>query len=124
MTKKQFPVDNDILNENHITYGKASDTSIASNALSIAITAPAAGYRIFLGSIVLTGTTGGGGAEALTIKDGSTTVWTETFTVGTDKVRQFDAVPLVGTEATAMTISASATALTAGGLYVLYLVKP
>lgn len=123
MAKKQY-APSDIVNENHITYGHASDATIASNALSVTLTAPATGLRHFLGAIILTGTTGGGGAEALVITDGSTEIWRETFTVGTDKKITFDVVPLVGTEATAMTITASATELTAGKLYVNYLTKP
>jgi hypothetical protein len=94
-----------------------SDATIASNALSVTI-AGVSGKKHYLGSIVLTGTTGTGAAEALTIKNGATTVWTEAFTVGTDKVRQFQAVPLVITEGNDLVVEASATNLTAGKLYV------
>ena len=112
----------EVLNDVDKTFGVGSSSTVVANVITVTIAA-VTGKRHYLGSIVLTGTTGAGGAEALTINDGATTVWTETFTVGTDKVRQFDAVPLVGTSGNAVTITASATALTAGKLYVVYYTK-
>ncbi len=112
----------EVINDMDKDFGAASDTTVAANALSIEIAA-VSGKRHYIGSIVLTGTAGTGAAEALTVKFGSTTVWTETFTIGTDKVRQFQAVPLVGNQGEAVTVSASATNLTAGKLYVVYYTK-
>ncbi len=109
----------EILNETHRTYGKASATTASSNKVTCTIAA-VAGKCHRIGSIILTGTAGSGAAEALTIKDGTTTVWSEAFTVGTDVVRQFQAIPLVGTEGAAITIEASATNLTAGKIFVVY----
>lgn len=110
------------INDKDKTFGTASDTTAASNELSVEIAA-VDGKKHYIGSIVLTGTTGGGGAESLVIKKGSTTAWEESFTVGTDTVRQFQAVPFVGNEGEAVTVEASATELTAGKLYVVYYTK-
>ncbi len=117
-----FYTETECANDMDKTFGVASDTSITANALSVTIAA-VTGKKHYIGSIVLTGTTGTGAAEALIIQKGSTTVWTEAFTVGTDLVRQFQAVPLVGNEGEAMTVQASATNLTAGKLYVVYYTK-
>jgi hypothetical protein len=108
----------EILNDIDKTFGNATATA-GTNKITVTIAA-VTGKRHYIGSIVLTGTTGTGGAEALTIKDGITTVWSEAFTVGTDLVRQFQAIPLVGTEGKAVTIEASATSLTAGKIFVVY----
>jgi hypothetical protein len=107
----------EVANDLDKTFFAESDATITSNALSVTITG-VAGKKHYLGSIVLTGTTGTGAAEALTIKDGATTVWTETFTVGTDKVRQFQAVPLVTSTGSDLVVTASATNLTGGKLFV------
>jgi hypothetical protein len=112
----------EILNDRDKTFGVAKDETVASNALSVEIAA-VAGKRHYIGSIVLTGTAGTGGAEALKIKKGATVVWQEAFTVGADKVRQFQAVPLVGNPGETVTVEASATNLTAGKLYVVYYTK-
>lgn len=112
----------EVLNDRDKTFGVAKDETAASNVLAVEIAA-VAGKRHYIGSIVLTGTAGTGGAEALKIKKDSTVVWQEAFTVGADKVRQFQAVPLVGNPGETVTVEASATNLTAGKLYVVYYTK-
>lgn len=109
----------EVLNNVDKTFGYLSATSASANKVTCIIPA-ITGKRHFVGSIILTGTAGSGGAPTLTIKDGSTTIWSEAFTIGTDTVRQFQAVPLVGTEGKAVTIEASATNLTAGKIFVVY----
>jgi len=112
----------EVLNDVDKTFGVGKAESATGNKITVEIPA-VADKKHYIGSIVLTGTTGTGGAEALVIKKGSTTVWQETFAIGTDKVRQFQAVPLVGNEGEAVTVEASATNLTAGKLYVVYYTK-
>lgn len=109
----------EVLNNIDKKFGYASAVTATSNKVTCTIAA-VSDKRHFIGSIILTGTAGTGGSPTLTIKDGSNTVWSETFTVGTDLVRQFQAVPLVGSEDAAVTIEASATNLTAGKIFVVY----
>ncbi len=108
----------EVLNDIDKTFGNAS-ASASSNKVTCEIAA-VSGKKHYIGSIVLTGTAGTGAAEALTIKKGSTVVWQEAFTVGIDKVREFQKVPLVGNEGEAVTVEASATNLTAGKIFVVY----
>lgn len=112
----------EVLNDIDKTFGVAKAESAVSNKITVEIAA-VADKKHYIGSIVLTGTTGTGGAEALVIKKGTVTVWSESFTIGTDKVRQFQAVPLVGNEGEAVTVEASATNLTGGKLFVVYYTK-
>ncbi len=112
----------EVANDMDKTFGVGSDATVASNKLSVTI-AGVAGKRHYLGSVCLTGTAGSGSAEALVIKDGATEKWSEAFTVGTDKVRQFQAVPLVTSPGANLVIEASATNLTAGKLYAVYYTK-
>ena len=109
----------EVLNDIDKTFGVASVALPTSNKITCTIAA-VAGKRHYIGSIILTGTTGTGGVPALTIKNGTTTVWSESFTVGTDTVRQFQAIPLVGSEGAAITVEAAATNLTAGKIFVVY----
>ena len=103
------------------TFGNATATA-GSNKITVTIAA-VAGKRHYVGHIVLTGTAGTGAAEALVIKDDTTTKWSEAFTVGTDTVRNFGDIPFVGTAGKAVTVEVSATNLTAGSLFVLYYTK-
>jgi hypothetical protein len=121
MAEYPFTIE-EVLNDFDKTFDVGSDTTVETNKLSVVIPA-VSGKRHYIGSIVLTGTAGTGGAESLVIKKGSTTKWEESFTVGQDKVRQFQGVPFVGNEGEAVTIEASATNLTAGKMYVVYYTK-
>jgi hypothetical protein len=91
-------------------------STVASNSIAITLAA-AANKKHYIFHVMLTGTTGAGGSPTLTIAKGATTVWTEAFTVGTDLDRPFYC-GLVGSENGAVTITAAATALTAGTLSV------
>jgi len=121
MAKYLFTTE-EVLNDVDKTFGVAKTEAATTNKITVTIAA-VPGKRHYIGSIVLTGTVGGGGAEAFVIKKGSTTAWTESFTVGTDKVRQFQAVPFVGNVGEAVTVEVSATALAAGKVYVVYYTK-
>ncbi len=112
----------EVANNRDKVFGVASTTSTTTNSITVTIAA-VSGKKHYIGSIVLTGTTGSGGAESLKINKGSTTSWDEKFTVGTDTVRQFQAVPFVGNQGEAVSVVASATELTAGKLYVVYYTK-
>lgn len=112
----------EVLNDRDKTFGTAGPGTLAGNVLTLTI-AGVANKKHYIGSIVLTGTAGTGGAESFKIKKGTTVVWEETFTIGTDKIRQYQAVPLVGNNGEDITIEASATNLTAGKLYVVYYIK-
>jgi|GEM_PF-3265837 len=112
----------EVLNNVDKMFGAAKTEAPTTNKITVTIAA-VTGKKHYIGSIVLTGTTGGGGAEAFVIKKGTTTAWTESFTVGTDKVRQFQAVPFVGNEGEAVSVEVSATNLTAGKVYVVYYTK-
>jgi hypothetical protein len=103
------------------TFGHAA-ADAADNAITVTIAA-VEDKKHYLGSVLLTATAGDGGSETLVIKHGTTTVWSEVFTVGTDLIRQFQAVPLVSDENEVVTVEASATALTAGKLFVVYYTK-
>lgn len=112
----------EVLNDRDKTFGCAGPGTISSNKITLTIQG-VAGKRHYIGSIVLTGTAGTGGNPVLAIKKGATTVWEESFTVGSDKIREFQAVPLVGEAGQEITVEASATDLTAGKLYVVYYTK-
>ncbi len=112
----------EVLNDIDKTFGVVKAETPINNKLTVSING-VDNKKHYIGSIVLTGTTGTGGNTALVIKMGSTVVWTETFTVGTDKVRQFQAVPLVGNKGEAVTVEVSANDLAAGKLYVVYYTK-
>ena len=118
MARKYF-VPSDIANERHLARATASTLTATTNKITVTI-AGVANKVHRLGSVVLVDTTGTGAAEALVVKNGATTVWQESFTVGTEKVRQFQAIPLEATEGNALVVEASATNLTAGKLYVIY----
>ena len=109
----------DIANEVHLARATARTLTATSNKVTVTVAAVANKVHR-LGSAVLVDTTGTGAAEALVVKDGTTTVWEESFTVGTEKVRQFQAIPLEITEGNALVVEASATNLTGGKLYVVY----
>ena len=108
----------EVLNDTDKEFGAAT-ASAGSNKITVTLAA-VDGKRHYIGSIILTGTIGTGGSPVLTIKKGSTTVWSEAFAVGTDTVRQFQAIPLVGNGGEAVTIEATATNLTAGKIFVIY----
>ena len=112
----------EVLNDLDKTFGAASSSTVVSNVVTVTLTAVEK-KKHYIGSIGLVGTAGVGGAEALQIKKGSTVVWDEPFTVGAPLIRQFQAVHLVGNEGEAVTVTASATALTAAKLYVIYYTK-
>lgn len=112
----------EVLNDIDKTFGVGKTETVTTNKITVTIAA-VTDKKHYIGSIVLTGTAGGGAAEALVIKKGATAYWNETFTIGADKVRQFQAVPFVGNEGEAVVVEASATELTAGKLYVVYYTK-
>ncbi len=112
----------EVLNDRDKTFACAGPGSLASNKITVTLDA-VAGKRHYIGSIVLTGTAGNGGNPVLAIKKGTTTVWEETFVVGSDKVREFQAVPFVGDFGQTITVEASADDLTGGKLYVVYYTK-
>lgn len=109
----------DILNERHISRKTASTLTPTTNAITVTV-AGVAGKVHRLGRIVLLGTAGTGAAESIIIVDGITTVWPETFVVGTEKIISFGQMPLEMTEGNTLTVTVSATNLTAGKLYVQY----
>ena len=112
----------EVANDKDKIFGVGATTSPTTNTITVTLDA-VSGKRHYIGSIVLTGTAGTGAAEALVIKKGTVTSWSEAFTVGTDTVRQFSAVPFVGNQGEAVSVVASATNLTAGKLYVVYYTK-
>ena len=112
----------EILNDIDKTFGAAGPGTLASNVLTLTING-VADKRHYIGSIVLTGTAGTGGAESFKIKKGTTIAWEEAFVIGQDKVRQFFGVPFVGNTGESVTVEVSATNLTAGKVYVVHYTK-
>ena len=112
----------EVLNDLDKTFGAASTLVPVAHVITVSIPV-VSGKKHYIGSIILTGTAGAGAAEAFQIKKGDAVVWQESFVVGTDLVRQFQAVPLVGNEGEAVSVVASATELTAGKLFVIYYTK-
>lgn len=94
-----------------------SEDTVATNSITITLAA-STGRRHYLQNITLAGTAGGGGAEAITVTSGSTGKWTGQFTIGTERDKPFYGMGLVCGEGEAVTIVASATALTHGTLSV------
>lgn len=112
----------EVLNDMDKSFKTLGPGEVISNKLTLAIQA-VSNKRHYIGSIVLTDTAGTGENEKLIIKKGTTTIWEESFTIGQDKVRQFQVVPLVGGFGESVIIEVSATNLTAGKLYVIYYTK-
>lgn len=112
----------EVLNDMDKTFGVLGPGTVATNKITLTLPGET-NKRHYIGSIVLTDTAGTGGNEKLIIKKGTTTIWEESFVVGQDKVRQFQAVPLVGGFGESVIIEVSATNLTAGKLYVIYYTK-
>jgi len=112
----------EVLNHMDRQFNVAKAVTVTDNSIKVEING-VEDKKHYIGSIALVGTAGTGGAESLVIKKGTDTAWEESFTVGEDKVRQFQAVPFVGNEGESVTVEASATDLTAGKLYVVYYTK-
>lgn len=112
----------EVLNDVDKDFNAAGPGTLQTNVLQLVI-AGVSNKRIYLGSVVLTGTAGTGANESFRIKKGETIIWEETFVIDVDKVRQFQAVPLVGNEGESITIEASADNLTAGKIYAVYYIK-
>ena len=97
-------------------------STIASHSITITLAA-VTGKKHYIHQITLVGTAGGGGAEAIVIKKGTTDSYTDTFTVGTRFSQPFYGDGWVGNEGEAVSIVASATNLTAGKLSVVGFTK-
>ena len=116
MAGKLFPLEEVLANRDKTPVSQQTAT-IASHAATITLAA-VAGEKYYIHQITLVGTTGGGGAEAIVIKKGTTDSFTDTFTVGTRYSQPFDGIGWVGNEGEAVSIVASATNLTAAKLSV------
>ena len=102
---------------NDKTFVSQQYATIASHSVTITLAA-VAGEKYYIQQVTLAGTAGGGGAEAIVIKKGTTDAHTDSFTVGTVKSIPFNGYGFVGNEGEAVTIVASATNLTAAKLCV------
>ena len=122
MARNRIPEIREVLANLDKDFTCEQETTVATNSITIELAA-VEGKRHYIQHVMLYGTTGDGGAEALTISKGSTAAWTEAFTVGTDKDRPFYGFGFVGDVGEAVSIVASATALTAGTLSVVSYVK-
>jgi hypothetical protein len=100
-------------------FAVAKLTTPVANKLTVTIAA-VPGKRHYLGGFVLTGTAGAGGTPTVTVSVGGVVCWKETFTVGTDLKSPFGPVTIVAGDNQVLVVEASATALTAGELYVVY----
>lgn len=100
----------------------AKDATVSSNALTVTIAGIRA-QRIQIGQIALTNTTGAGGSPLITVNDGTNDIWKDAFVVATPYSKSF-ATPLVGAVGANVVITASATTLSTGMLYVSYRILP
>lgn len=112
----------EVLNDMDKSFKTLGPGEVISNKLTLAIQA-VSNKRHYISSISLTGTAGTGGNEKLSITKGEQIAWEESFTIGQDKIRQFQAIPIVSNFNEPITLEISATNLTAGKLYVVYYTK-
>ena len=114
MAGKLFSLEEVAANRDKTPISQQSAT-IASHAVTITLAA-ATGQRHHIHLVTLVGTAGGGGAEAIVIKKGTTDSYSDTFTVGTRFSQPFYGLGFAGNEGEAVTVTASATNLTAAKL--------
>ena len=112
----------EVLSDLDKTFGIGKTLTPTTNAVTVTLAA-VAGKRHYVVRVSLMGTAGSGSAESLSLTGGADT-YAESFVVGTDKVIELPyPACYVGAENTAVVVSASATNLTAGKVYVMYFTR-